>query len=226
MLRSLVRQEIDQRLRAWVIDQFHRYWYDAPDSWQKSHWLGFGLKQLPFDLQNYHDILWEMRPACVVQTGVSEGGSMAFFAHMMDALGAPPEALVIGIDITLGADARRLAHPRIRLIEGSSTEASTLDQVRSLLPAGARGLVSLDSDHSRDHVLAEMRLYAEFVPVGGYMVVEDTNINGHPVLPGLWPGPYEAVDDFLATRSDFVHDHRWRRLLFSFHHHGWLRRVR
>lgn len=227
MIRRWLKQNLESEIQRRVIDSFHRAWYDSPETWKTSSWGGFGLKQLPFDLQTYQSILFDVRPAFVVQTGVSMGGSMAFFAHLLDAIGAPPESVVVGVDIALTPSARKLSHPRIRLIEASSTDPATLERVRSELPAGRRGLVSLDSDHSRDHVLREMQLYAPLVEVGSYMVVEDTNVNGHPVFPEHGPGPYEAVDAFMATSGgEFVHDERWKKMLFSFHHHGWLRRVR
>ena len=84
----------------------------------------------------------------------------------------------------------------------------------------------LDSDHSRDHVLAEMRLYADLVPVGGYLLVQDTNINGHPVHPDFGPGPMEAVEEFLATNDEFEVDRARERMMFTFHPRGYLRRVK
>jgi cephalosporin hydroxylase len=135
-----------------------------------------------------------------------------------------PTSVVIGIDLHLSTAAKALKHPRIRLVEGNSTAPETIRSVESLIPNG-RGLVSLDSDHSVRHVANELRLYCEFVGVGSYLVVEDTNINGHPVLPGFGPGPFEAVVDFLRADQRFVRDDEvWRRNLFSFHQHGWLKR--
>ncbi len=136
------------------------------------------------------------------------------------------EAVVIGIDITLTERARALTHSRIRLIEGDSTERAVIQKVRDLV-AGRTGLVSLDSDHSKAHVLKELQIYKEFVGIGGYLVAEDTNINGHPVLPGWGAGPFEAVEEFLKLDDCFVRDDElWQRNLFSFHQYGWLKRTR
>jgi cephalosporin hydroxylase len=97
--------------------------------------------------------------------------------------------------------------------------------VRDAIGAGEQAMVILDSDHSRDHVLEELRAYGPLVSEGHYMIVEDTNVNGHPILPGHGPGPMEAVDAFLAEEGD-----RWRiarrceRLLLTFNPRGYLRR--
>ena len=209
--------------RTEIVDGFHNLYYNSK-AWNKNQWLGYPIRQCPFDLQVYQEIIFRTRPEFVLQTGVLEGGSLLFFASLFDLMGLDASAIVVGVDIEITPQARSLKHPRIRLVKGSSTAPTTIKTVESLLPA-PEGFVSLDSDHSQAHVREELRLYAGYVAVGSYLVVEDTNINGHPVRPDFGPGPTEAVEDFLQTDARFTRaDDVWDRNLISFHQGGWLQR--
>lgn len=224
-MQGPLKRRLRRLAEAPIVTAFHYVWYHSKDTWKSNTYLGHRILQCPLDLQIYQELVHRLRPAFVVQTGVFEGGSALYFANLLDLIGAPPTALVVGVDLELTRRARELTHPRVRLIEGSSTDPAVIDRVRSLTPEG-RGLVVLDSDHTRDHVLAELQAYRHMVEPGGYLVVEDTNINGHPVRWNFGPGPTEAVREFLRHNPGFRQDEAlWRRNKFSFHRGGWLTRA-
>ena len=119
----------------------------------------------------------------------------------------------------------RPVHRRISYLRGSSTDPAILAEVRAAA-AGKRVMVVLDSDHAAGHVAAELASYHDLVAVGCYLIVEDTNVNGHPVWPDFGPGPMEALDEFLVGRDDFVSDLDRERFLLTMNPRGFLRRVR
>ena len=198
-----LRSGADQTLARPIARAYHRNWYEAGNTWMHSKWMGFHIQQCPLDLQRYQELIFRLKPRAIVQTGVNQGGSLLFFAHMLDALGGPhSDGIVIGIDIQLSARAKELDHSRIHLIEGDSKGVDVLNRVRELVGDRSPILVSLDSDHRCDHVLGELRAFAPLVGPGGALVIEDTNLNGHPVLPHFGPGPREALEQWLPSSSD------------------------
>ena len=174
-------------------------------------WMGRPIIQLPDDLVRIQEVIWNIQPTVIVETGVAHGGSLIFYASLFEAMG---RGAVIGVDIEIHAPNRTAieAHPlagRIALIEGSSTDAATLAAVRARLRPEDRVLVILDSNHSRAHVAAELEAYSPMVSTGSYIVATDgimRDLVGAPGVPANWAkdNPSAAAEAFAAARRDFV----------------------
>lgn len=234
--RSMVEQMAgDPELRAATHDWHMRAaGYEYPYHFT---WLGVPIIQFPQDIVALQEIIWSVQPDLIVETGIARGGSIVFHASMLELLGGPGD--VIGIDIDIREHARtaiashRLAH-RITTIEGSSTDPSTVEAVRSFIDTRQkrRVMVLLDSNHTADHVLAELRAYGPMVTKGSYLVVLDTNVEEMPdelVQARPWGrgnSPKTAVDRYLEDEKRFVVDDGiTQRLLITVAPGGYLRCV-
>lgn len=206
-----------------IVDRFHalsyRRWNEGFGTLALS-WLGYQALKCPMDMWIYQELLVEQRPDFIIECGTCYGGSAYYFASLCQLL---DRGRVITIDSVDVPD--RPQHGRITYLLGRSTEPETLDRVRALIGSSKNCLVILDSDHSQQNVLAELQAYHGFVPVGGYLVVEDTNVHGHPVFHQHGPGPMEAVDEFLAVNPHFESDRSRERFLMTLYPRGYLRRV-
>ncbi len=216
--------------------QLSREWIEASVRRRYSYgftWLGRPVIQYPQDLQALQELIWTIRPRLILETGVAHGGALVFYASMLELLGA--DGLAVGVDVEIrphnraALDAHPLRH-RYRLIEGSSTEPGIAAQVRQLSEGRDPVLVVLDSNHTHEHVLAELRLYSPLVRAGSYVVVLDTVIDDLP--DELYPdrpwsraaNPKTAVREFLATSDRFVVDTALEeRLGITVAPSGWLR---
>ena len=213
------RFRVDRRLDRAAISRAHDVLY-LSDAWTEATWLGAQALKNPLDLWVYQEIMFETRPELVIETGTYRGGSAFFLASICDLLGAGE---VVSIDIEQVRDDYP-GHSRITYLGGrSSTDPDVLAEVRARAD-GKRTLVILDSDHSQPHVAAELAEYAQLVPVGGYVIVEDSNIG--QIRKDLLPGPLEAIETFLATTNAFEIDRVREKFLITFNPSGYLRRVR
>lgn len=210
------------RLRRMVVDQFHLLFYGSPRirrPWADTYWLGTPAQKCPLDLWIYQEILAEVGPDLIIETGTADGGSALYLASICDLLN---KGRVVTIDI---AEKPSLpTHPRVTYLVGSSTSTAILDEVRGLVRDASTVMVILDSDHRKHHVLAELQAYSDWVSPGSYLVVEDTNINGHPVARGYGPGPMEAVAEFLERNTEFHVDPEREKYYLTFNPGGYLRR--
>jgi cephalosporin hydroxylase len=205
----------DQQVFAAAVNAIHAAAkYDYPYLWT---WMGVPILQLPADVMATQEVIWSTKPDVIIETGVARGGSVVFMASLLELIG---NGKVIGIDIDVRPHNRDSIerHPigkRVVLIEGASTEPRTLAKVEREITAGSSVMVVLDSDHSRDHVLAELRSYGPLVTPGCYLVVADTLLgrldaeqtpkNRSKVL---FKGndPLSALEAYLAETDRFVAD--------------------
>jgi len=204
-------------------------------------WLGRPIIQYPQDVVAMQEIMWTVQPDLVIETGIAHGGSLIFSASMLElnaACGGPPDAKVVGVDINIVPHNRAAieAHPlsrRITMIEGSSTAAEVVAEVAAYARARQRVLVVLDSNHTHEHVLAELHAYAPLTTVGSYCVVFDTIVEQLPkeFFPNRpWgPGnsPWSATAEYLKDHPEFEVDRRVdNQLLLSVAPGGYLKRLR
>jgi cephalosporin hydroxylase len=207
-----------------LADRFLELYYGARRenlTWGNTQWMGVKTLRCPLDLWLYQEIIFETRPDLIVETGTAHGGGALFLASMCDVV---KNGQVISIDITQVSP--RPQHPRLSYVTGSSVAGSIVKEIEQRAARAKQTLVILDSDHSKNHVLAEMNAYGPLIRAGGYLIVEDTIVNGHPIRPEFGPGPMEAVEDFLQSNAGWIIDRTKEKFLLSFNRNGYLRRVR
>lgn len=207
--------------------RYYHLWYYNTGVWQQTTWMGVQTYKSPMDMWNYQEILVSLQPSLVIEFGTWHGGSALFFSSVMQQIGRP--YVVVSVDITESRISEKAkSDPNIRLLTMSSASPEAQQSIKALRdnyhgPAFA----ILDSDHSKKHVLAEMMNLRDILVAGDYLVVEDSNVNGHPVWKSFGPGPYEAIEEYFRTFPiDYRHDIvRERKFGFSLAPNGFLRRL-
>ena len=198
----------------------------------QNSWMGEPLLNLPQDMFALQEIIYKTKPDYIIETGVAWGGSLLFSASMLELMGGKK---VIGIDIYIPKNLRsRLAKntrlfSRIKLVTGSSTDCDTIQQVKKIIGKSRKIMVILDSFHTHDHVLEELKSYAPFVGKGFYIICGDTIVETFPAQghrPRPWgPGnnPATALKEFLKTNKRFLVDRDIdAKLLFTCHPGGYI----
>lgn len=180
------------------VGQEYLRWFHESNIWKVMGWRGVRTLKLPSDMWNYQEIIHQRGVQWVIETGTRHGGSALFFADLLDQAGA--RGMVVSVDVTHEALHPSIPqNPRIRLLLGDSGGPGVAQAIADLLPED-RGPVFmiLDSDHAAAHVYRELCTLVPLLRSGDYLVVEDTIVNGHPVRPEHGPGPWEALDRYLA----------------------------
>jgi cephalosporin hydroxylase len=200
---------------------YHEHLLRYTDDFKSLTWLGRPMLQDPHDLQVIQETLFEQKPALLIETGTHQAGAALFYCSLFDLMG---HGRLVSIDIEKLHD---LSHPRARFLIGSSTSPEVLRQVaREVEQADGAVLVILDSDHSRDHVLAELRAYTPFVTPGSYCLTQDGVVDRLSFYRKVRPGPLRAIRQFLAENPAFAVDtDKCRRFPITHHPRGWLKRL-
>ncbi|KKH47429.1 cephalosporin hydroxylase family protein [Methanosarcina sp. 1.H.A.2.2] len=221
LLKDSVKSFVNESIRA-------KYSYNFT-------WLGRPIIQYPQDIIAMQEIIWQVKPDLIIETGIAHGGSLIFYASMLELLGGDGHVVGIDIDIRKHNRAEIEKHTmfkRITMIEGSSTDEEIAEEVRRLVE-GKKVLVCLDSNHTHEHVLRELELYAPLVSVGSYCVVFDTIIEDMPngtYNDRPWDvgnNPKTAVWAYLKEHEEFVVDEDIEnKLLITVAPSGYLKRVK
>lgn len=228
---NIEAQKLDTELRSLS----HR-WSQAVGSHKYTYnftWMGRPIIQLPQDVMAMQELIFRIQPRVIVETGVAHGGSLVCYASLLELLGGDREVIGVDIDIRAHNRAELEAHPmkkRIHLIEGSSTAADTVKQVQDRIAGRGPVLVSLDSNHTHQHVLEELRAYSPFATQGSYVVVFDTLIEEFPdecFKDRPWKkgnSPRSAVNEFMRETKRFEVDEALEaKLLITACPGGWLK---
>lgn len=199
------------------------------------HWLGRPIIQYPQDIVAMQEIIWDVKPDLIIETGIAHGGGLVFYASMLELIG---KGEVLGIDIDIRKHNKKEIEKhemfkRIKMIEGSSVDQEVIGKVSETVKNHKKIMVCLDSSHTHRHVLEELNLYSKFVSVGSYIVAFDTIIEYMPkkfFADRPWDkknNPATAVKVFLGQNKNFVVDKNIdNKLLITVAPGGYLKRIK
>jgi len=223
-------------------DDYHIQ-YEENRIWETTTWFGVPAWKLPLDAWIIQELIWKVKPKLIIETGSGKGGSALFYASLMFCMREEPteiplvadtsrsESFVISIDkapvdIHNFKNVNPVILQKIIFFSKNSVDPMTVEFAEKYVRHSSPVMIMLDSWHSKEHVLEEMRLYAPFVSVGSYLIVEDTHVGGNPVPWDYGEGPMGAVKEFLLENNNFVIDKSCERLGMTFNPGGYLKKVR
>ncbi len=202
-----------------IANLFHQIYYNS-GVWRQTYYFGHQILKCPLDMWIYQELITQIKPDVIIETGTYRGASALYMAHLCDLIG---NGEIITIDIE--AHENQPKHPRIRYMIGSSLEPVIIDQVKEFIKNKSKVMVVLDSDHTMQHVAQELKLFGPMVTPGSYLIVEDSNINGHPVRSDYGPGPLEAIADFVRENKEFMVDYEREKFFVTYNPCGYLKKV-
>ena len=205
-----------------ITNEFHSLYYNSTVWLKDTLWMGIPVQKCPLDLHIYQELIFKIRPDLIIETGTACGGGALFLANVCDLI---DHGQVVTIDVT--ENKSRPQHKRITYIKGSSIETDTLQKVTDIALKELKANIVMaifDAGHNLEFVREEMHYYASLITPGSYMIVEDTNVNGHPVFIEHGPGPAEAVTEFLAKHPEFEVDRNCEKFFMTQNPGGYLRK--
>lgn len=203
----------------------HRQFYNS-NMHSAVTWKGIHCLKCPMDLWVYQEILYEIKPDFIIETGTAFGGTTLYLADLMDTMNIPGHVFTIDNWSNDKINPIKLpVHGRIMYCNGNSINQDTLYFVNQYAKKAKKVMVILDSNHKKEHVYQEMELYSKYVTKDSYLIVEDTNINNHPVFPEFGEGPYEAVEQFIKSNNSFIIDRIKEKYILSYNHKGYLKKI-
>ena len=196
-----------------IIKDFHDLYYESScigSTWKNTHWLGIPIQKCPLDCWIYQELIFDIKPDIIIETGTKVGGSALFFASILDLIG---KGEVITIDIN--GKGKLPEHDRITYLWANSVDESVVNFIKPRIK-DKKVFIILDSDHSKEHVLKELEIYSKFVSLNSYIIIEDTNTQG----------PLEAVFEFMEKTKNFTIDRSCEKFYLSFAPCGFLKRIK
>lgn len=206
-----------------IIDNFHKLYYYSSAigrTWKNTFWLGVPIQKTPTDCFVYQELIHNIKPDYIIETGTKAGGSALFFASICDMIN---HGHVITVDIDEIEEFPK--HKRITYLTGDSTDDLIISFINARIE-DAKVLVILDSDHTKEHVLKELEIYSKMVSVGSFIIVEDTNISDFPVHGIEGESSLEAVIEFMQKNDNFKIDRNCEKFYLSFSPCGFLYKVK
>lgn len=219
MSEILIDQPIDKLV---ITEMFHEQYYDS-NVWSSTFYLGFPILKCPLDLWIYQELIYKIKPKVIIETGTFFGGSAWYLLNCQLSSGVK-DGMIITIDVEQRVT---LKHPNITQIIGMSTHPGSVYTCFDIVgKLGGPVIIILDSDHSKENVLAELDLYAKFVTKDSYLIVEDTNLNNNLLHTDEFDGPKEALDEWLPEHTnEFEVDKSCEKFMMTFNPGGYLRRL-
>lgn len=198
-----------------IPEQYHIWYYDEA-VWTTTTFLGVRCEKSVSDMWNYQEILTCLRPSLIVEFGTHSGGSALYFAEIMKLVSPRGRVLTVDIDHSrVNEVARR--NKWIEFLQSDTAAPAVVDRIRTLRAEySGKVFFILDSDHTKSHVFDELVQLRNVSAPGDYVIVEDSNINGHPVLPGWGEGPYEALEAYFSQYPDDYEQDTMRENKFGF----------